>query len=672
MGVKLPSDADLGGLPSLHSGRPIANIDTTGVAEGGQALARGVTALGVGIEQHEEGRSRFEIARAKADFLSAKIGLDEQYKEDQKWDDLPKRYGKDLNAAREAAINSISNPQAREQFRFTISPTFTQGVMGAEGLARTRQRDHFEADTFTRLNTLRDSALKSTDPDERTAAIQTGQEMIDGLVEGGVIDRAEGAKRKRAWAVDYAVAEVSSRPWGEQIEILRPAPQGEEGYYTRLAQVESGGNPNARATTSSAEGLYQFTRNTWLDTIRRHRPDLKEGRTDADLLALRRDPTVSREMVGYLTADNSKALSAAGVAVDPGSQYLAHFLGAGDAIKVLKAAPGTPVADIIGRDKIEANRSILEGKTAGTVASWAAKKMGSGGGVADFIPADKREELLRSAETKLSAEALDQERALRLQEKQEKIVSDNEEIEIAKMLADPARRESVTAMSIASNPKLTREAIQRNIALIDKADRTDNTYGPEFYSVFQRVHLPEGDPNRVQSINDLVPMVGKGLTMSGYNEVVKHLQGKGTPEGDSEAKMLSQFLRVAHDTLSGTNPMIDIKDPKGEEINLGFMAQVLPQYYKLRSQGKTPAQLLDPNSPDYLGKSMNSLKRSTAEMVRDMIGDAGGADADTSTSQGLIKAVQSGKISRAEGEKIALERGWIKPSAPAVAPPVSR
>ena len=41
-------------------------------------------------------------------------------------------------------------------------------------------------------------------------------------------------------------------------------------YLVKQAQVESGLNPNARAGTSSAAGLFQFTSGTWLKMVERH------------------------------------------------------------------------------------------------------------------------------------------------------------------------------------------------------------------------------------------------------------------------------------------------------------------------------------------------------------------------------------------------------------------
>ncbi len=41
-------------------------------------------------------------------------------------------------------------------------------------------------------------------------------------------------------------------------------------YLIAQAQIESGLNPRAQASTSSARGLYQFVDSTWLRTVDKH------------------------------------------------------------------------------------------------------------------------------------------------------------------------------------------------------------------------------------------------------------------------------------------------------------------------------------------------------------------------------------------------------------------
>lgn len=146
------------------------------------------------------------------------------------------------------------------------------------------------------------------------------------------------------------------------------------GLIDNIIGVESGGNPNATNPNSSASGLGQFIDSTWLATIRGARPDLA-GKSDAELLALKTDPQLSREMTEAYANQNQALLTKAGVPVTPGSTYLAHFAGPGGAVKVLQADPTASVESILGGAAVKAN-PFLRGMTAADLQAWADKKMG--------------------------------------------------------------------------------------------------------------------------------------------------------------------------------------------------------------------------------------------------------------------------------------------------------
>ncbi|MFQ3664716.1 MAG: transglycosylase SLT domain-containing protein, partial [Sphingomonadaceae bacterium] len=129
------------------------------------------------------------------------------------------------------------------------------------------------------------------------------------------------------------------------------------------ARLESGFNPAARARTSSATGLFQFIDSTWLSMLQRH--GAKHGiqaENRADALALRTNPHVAALMAGEFMAENGRVLEGAlGRAVGAADLYLAHFLGAGGAVRFLKAmgaAPQTEAASLFPA-AARANRSIF-------------------------------------------------------------------------------------------------------------------------------------------------------------------------------------------------------------------------------------------------------------------------------------------------------------------------
>jgi hypothetical protein len=147
------------------------------------------------------------------------------------------------------------------------------------------------------------------------------------------------------------------------------------GLIDSIIGAESGGDPNAKNPNSSATGAGQFISSTWLDTIRAARPDLAQGKSDQELLALRSDPQLSREMTEAYAAQNGAILSKAGHPVTPGTTYLAHFSGPQGAVAVLSADPSTPIDKVLTPAAIKAN-PFLQGMTAGDLRAWADRKMG--------------------------------------------------------------------------------------------------------------------------------------------------------------------------------------------------------------------------------------------------------------------------------------------------------
>lgn len=150
----------------------------------------------------------------------------------------------------------------------------------------------------------------------------------------------------------------------------------------RIIGYESKNNPNAKNEKSTAEGLGQFIDSTWIYMVRKYRPDIAKGKTDAQLKALKRDPALSREMTTRYVEENAALLKKHGFPVNVRNLYVMHFLGSGEGPKLLRADPNQPVSSFISARSINANKKVLSGKTAQQVLDWAAQamKVGKGGG----------------------------------------------------------------------------------------------------------------------------------------------------------------------------------------------------------------------------------------------------------------------------------------------------
>jgi hypothetical protein len=135
------------------------------------------------------------------------------------------------------------------------------------------------------------------------------------------------------------------------------------------ATLESGLNPTAQASGSSAKGLFQFVDQTWLQAVRQYGPSHGLGAEAAAvvrrgagltvedpalrqrILDLRDNPTIASELAGdHLRGITDKLTQTLGRPPDAPETYLGHFLGGGGASQMLQAlqsTPNRPAADLL-------------------------------------------------------------------------------------------------------------------------------------------------------------------------------------------------------------------------------------------------------------------------------------------------------------------------------------
>lgn len=152
-------------------------------------------------------------------------------------------------------------------------------------------------------------------------------------------------------------------------------------YLVSAAKIESNLNPTAAAPTSSARGLFQFIEQTWLGTVKEAGAKLGFGKyADAisksadgtysvsdpvartEILKLRNDPAASAAMAGVLTQSNSfKLTGALGRRPTDGELYIAHFMGANGATRLISNAEDNPNASgaALFPSAAASNRSIF-------------------------------------------------------------------------------------------------------------------------------------------------------------------------------------------------------------------------------------------------------------------------------------------------------------------------
>lgn len=155
-------------------------------------------------------------------------------------------------------------------------------------------------------------------------------------------------------------------------------------YLLHTAQRESSLNANAKASTSTATGLFQFIESTWLGTIKQEGTKfglekyasqitqsksgqftVRDPKVRQEILDLRKDPEISALLAGVSAQKNASYLkNKLGRAPNSGEIYIAHFLGPKEATRLIQLnelSPGTK-AEHIFPSAAKANKNIFYDK----------------------------------------------------------------------------------------------------------------------------------------------------------------------------------------------------------------------------------------------------------------------------------------------------------------------
>ncbi len=219
------------------------------------------------------------------------------------------------------------------------------------------------------LDAQRKLLVDGPDGDLRTGAEKDAAVVLaarEDALDHSPFERTPEADAAHLARVDAATEAVAA---GEPVDLSGVA----EGVDWRTAakrvigHFESGNDYAAKNPGSSASGKYQFTDETWLNV---GRGIYGKGKPKAEIMAMKGDPAAQERFMDHILDAYVATLRRNGLPATTSNFYTLHFLGVGDGPKLLKADPSTPVDAVLkgkGARAIEANPTLLRGKTVGDV-----------------------------------------------------------------------------------------------------------------------------------------------------------------------------------------------------------------------------------------------------------------------------------------------------------------
>lgn len=197
------------------------------------------------------------------------------------------------------------------------------------------------------------------------------------------------------------------------------------------------------------------------------------------------------------------------------------------------------------------------------------------------------------------------ERRLQEQEAREAKRQRSEEVTKAFIdaLADPTKEVKIEDIRKAKDD-LSLTHFEHLLNVVDRRGKPDplaRVSAETASDFFQRMMLPEGDPERLTTFDEIAKAFGDGkLSRADYKFLREEQDRMNNPEFSRTSVKLKQLTDAVKVMFDKPSPLVPITDPEGRLKLLQFQKQVAAEMQAARAAGKNPEDVLD----SYLGPDM--------------------------------------------------------------------
>lgn len=173
--------------------------------------------------------------------------------------------------------------------------------------------------------------------------------------------------------------------------------------------------------------------------------------------------------------------------------------------------------------------------------------------------------------------------------------------------------------AVMNNPDLNSDEKLKWLNLIDARAKKESNGDPAVENnIMKRMFLPDGDPQKISSVEQMEPYAAKGLISFPKMEQYSAYLQKKSPEAQAMNSQRKMFMDYAKGKLVNANPMLGTKDPDGELNFNNLMSEVMKTEQSYRKAGKDPSELFDQKNPNSVWNKVPGFVKTPQQIMQGM------------------------------------------------------
>ena len=182
-------------------------------------------------------------------------------------------------------------------------------------------------------------------------------------------------------------------------------------------------------------------------------------------------------------------------------------------------------------------------------------------------------------------------------------------------------------------------------------------------TLFNQIHLADDDPNKyIKTQDDLNKYVVNGsINFDALKLLRGEFVGKGTIQGDADAKATKAFENMAFQAIAKPDPTTHLPDPQGAANYQSWLTDYLQKKQNGLANGKKMSDMTDPKSPDYLGNNFSQYQRTPEQIINDMAAKMKAGQNPAAAPEPMVKVLDpQGRVGQIPKSKLdaAKARGY--------------